>query len=1783
MRRYLAGALFVLMVTSGAAIAGTPGSSGSRWSWVAVIDPIRSLIAGSKVGAEFTDTGDRFEAMHAPAPIITRPTSPLEGAHLIHATHPLRPRIRRGTREIVTMPTRSELDPRHRRLDPLAMHRSTLKPTADQADQLESLQPFLAPLRAASAQRPQSSQSLGHKGAGIKHLIAAGNATTGIEHWWTYEERAVPGIGKAMLNVGTGNLVVAATDVDIHEQGIDLAFQRVYNSQSLHNYGGGDGGDPAIFGNQWTNNFDANIVYNSANGGTITVYDLDGTACTYTPNGSGTWQPCTGEYATLAPTDGTDCAYVWTKTDGTVYWFNTDNPGTGCGISQAKTGHIQEILGRNQLNNITFAYSYAQTPHTSENVSQIVANHSDGHSLTMDFGPIPGTSINELGTITRPDGAVLQYSYDTSGNLLEVDKPGNNSAFPAPQNPNGDSLPSGDVPETYTYTSGTSLLAEACGPRCTISSWNTPHGPATDGAAIEFAINSSLQLTSWQVDGILNFTPTDGFANEPLDSGLPTTWQNWYTANFIYGKGSGCSTSSTGTTTMCDTDGHGTIWTIDSSNRVTQSSNSTGTAEGLSIVTNQGWDTNNDLTSTTDANGNVAQYGYVNGNAVEVQQPNVSDIYNKNGSYNPIGYYSYDSNNNVTSYCDQVYNEANGNTWNPNPTASMCPSSGNGIGSFTFATPDPNEPFGCLTAMQKPGGYTTTISYWQGTGKCGVGLPATVEGASITQYDQSTRRPIQDLAYDGYGNLSTYDKGMGSQGLQDSWTLSYNKDNILTQRTNNDATITNAAITSMSCYYLDGSLFYTETPSQWANDGSLNCPTASKLLAGPVSPPSSATAYYYDADGDQIEGITHKGCSTAIHCNGSTSMTACASGQTNPPGTTCKYYDGLDRLVETAQPYDTRSQENQVTQSQQPYEFFGFRWMNRYIYDLSQEGGSANLTISDSTGAISNLVAYGGLYKTQECLPASSPKLLSLTDQGKYGNGSCQFEDVRGNSFDGLDRTIGKYELAYGTAPVTLNTYDSTGQYDLLYQTVNAVNQTTTYVYDNIAKIKQVSFSGSDPTRQYAYDADGRTASIQDTTGGFGTVSYTYDVDGNKLSTAEPNGTYGEPSASIICDSYYLDGLREYQSIGDENKDTCGSIASQNLPINGGIRQNQILSYSYQQHDGMLVSEQVNWNGNKENFTWTYTPSERETTQIDPLKNQVVEMAPHFNTTTTIGAKKYQYDNYGRVSQLIMPEGFEESGFVYDEDDELVSYQNPSSGTTRQLTLNVRGEVLADASQIATYSANGTQLGDGNAVSGYLEEAPNGEQFDIRSGMITAITNPFWSKAQGLTYGLGAYVLTYDGAGRQTTATQYSSWPSPQPTAPGYGTSYDAENHIVTTGNSTNFCENNINDPNCMSSGSVGATWGPDGLQRIASYANNGPQYTAHWDGDEIAFSTSPNSSTGAWLYIDKLGIMDSSGNIYVADWDQTGEQQTSHGLEVTKNYPITTLITGAWYNGWSAGSARNLFIAKAGSTIHIYVGQEGSCGFWYPDFGQGQQYYSCPSFTPTFAMLRKDGYNMAGGLVQGARAFDMTSNQWLTPDAYAGDVHDPASQKPFMYNNNNPMQWSDPSGYYILDNTGSGTATSQQQNDVVNTLAEDKNQIQSEIDSGTLGPAELTIAKQMVSDLTPGVGDWHITFAQLPGALGNTNVSVSVSGGKPGAITGVDPTQFDAGQLSAQPKAQQMGTAITELGTYEAASGLVGKYLLNQMTDAVDADFHTNDDVHSDRVTNMYFNVPLGFAPDNE
>jgi RHS repeat-associated protein len=686
-------------------------------------------------------------------------------------------------------------------------------------------------------------------------------------------------------------------------------------------------------------------------------------------------------------------------------------------------------------------------------------------------------------------------------------------------------------------------------------------------------------------------------------------------------------------------------------------------------------------------------------------------------------------------------------------------------------------------------------------------------------------------------------------------------------------------------------------------------------------------------------------------------------------------------MVEVAMPYDTRNFGPGV-----PYEFYSFRWMDRYVYDLSQNGGSANLSISDNTGTISGIVAYGGLYKTQEYLPQTS-HMLGVLSAGGYSTGA--WSDVRGGSFDALDRTVSKYELAYGTSAVATNIYDCIGQLDLLCSSTNALSQTTTTTYDNIARLKQVTFSGAAPLadgRTYTYDADGRQASASNS---LGTLTTTYDVDGNKTSVSEPAS---EGAASLVCYAYYADGLRSYLGIGMLS-DSCGTntagIPQRANPSNNGISQPKLFSYSYR-NDGLTATQQVNWSTNAaQTFSWSYSPSGRQISQTDPLNNQKVLIPPN-NTPpgTTLGTKQYQYDTYGRVNEVTYPEGYQENSITYDGDDEIVERV-----ANQPFVLNARGELIEQGvtpmtAQAITFMANGAQVGNGSTLinNERYQAPPTTLQYDLRSGMATAIANPQYVQDIGGV----AWGYDYDAAGRQVKATDYPNWPALSSPSPEGTNSFDAENHLEQT--TINF----------GSLPPATVTWGPDQHQRVNTTYTSSEQKlvaNAHWDGDDILFAG------GAMLYIGKFAVMTISGDLEVFDRDETGNSQTEHGTSAS-GAPF-----GTWFDSWSVGGVRSVltYNPKAQHPVNVLLAT-GSCGFYETDLPY--TYYPCPQWSLPFAMKRTDGYSMLGGIVQGARTYDPTSGQWITPDAYAGNVENPMSQKPFMWNNNNPVEWSDLSGY---------------------------------------------------------------------------------------------------------------------------------------------------------------------------
>ncbi len=207
--------------------------------------------------------------------------------------------------------------------------------------------------------------------------------------------------------------------------------------------------------------------------------------------------------------------------------------------------------------------------------------------------------------------------------------------------------------------------------------------------------------------------------------------------------------------------------------------------------------------------------------------------------------------------------------------------------------------------------------------------------------------------------------------------------------------------------------------------------------------------------------------------------------------------------------------------------------------------------------------------------------------------------------------------------------------------------------------------------------------------------------------------------------------------------------------------------------------------------------------------------------------------------------------------------------------------------------------------------------------------------------------------------------------------SYDAENHHIST--------------------SLGADWTNRIQWSPGGHAYNFEGWTLHYDGDQILFVTDSNG-TLRQAKVDALADINEAAYVTVLDRGVSNEYVSQHN--------------GAYYSGVSLGTS---LYRPAGSSAssqsvpYIFYGSTNDPMCKKP--GAGQFGASC-SGLGNLEYTRLEGFAYNGLTFQGVRAVDDASGHWTTPDAYAGDVHDPMSQKAFMWDRNNPYAYSDPSGF---------------------------------------------------------------------------------------------------------------------------------------------------------------------------
>lgn len=1060
MRRFLASVLLALFVSEGAI---TPAEAQalrvpSRSEIIAAAQPLTSAVKGSFGYALITGQESRYVEMHAAAP------TPL-------------PRMSHGTQRPSVVDYRSvprrEMygSPRFVRGEPSHPYFPIAAPPISVriVNPVRPPEPIRAVASVHGKALPQST----------KHAMVASSPTpapptTGLVRWWPYRSGPVPGVGSYMANIGTGNVVFAATDIDIPVRGVDLEFQRYYNSQSRHDAENDDGSVQSNFGDGWTNTYDAHLAasggFTGAVANVVSVYDPTGARYDYTLNsvgtgGSATYTPPVGMQGTTLTFDGS-CGMYWTLKNGIQFAFYAPFV-TSCNSASdvGSMGRLVDIFGRNSNNYVHLAYSWNGGDSSSDNLSQITVTHQDGQYLTFEFAKFAGSAHSELAHIVRPDGDTIDFYYDstTGTHLTEVSQPGHLT---------------GALNSQYAYTSNW-LLNYVCSPRYVAAA----SSGSNDGGCEYFRYASSdingvtnndlAEAWDWAWE---NFVPADG-TSTPLQPNLNTGYYDINDQTYTYQ--SYPSSNSTWETQVADTDGHNDRYFIDAEGRLNQTDAYVGNASTNWLITYQTWEsTNNNLVSIVEPSGNETNYAYYNGNVVAISQPGAAL---SQGAFHPTTLISYDQYNNVTAYCDPNQTNSEGLNWNgaqPYTTSNtLCPAT---AGATRYSWSYSNaEPYGELQSETNPLGYTTTYAYNT------YGLPTSATGQQFSQLPSGAPSitPTQTATYNSTGTVATFSDGIGTR------SMTYDNFNRVVSTADSDT----GSPTTCTWYFPDGTVQATESPAQRAVVGSGQCNPSG-------NPDAYATTNTYDPDDNLISTTTY---------------------YDNTKGVTQYWYDGADRPVEVGQPTNSSGDDD----------------LTRYIWDLSADGRTLQVGTGPAFAAHGNMYktqrSYftNGTYGQWQDVGGTAYDLVNRpTIKFAYQPfGSLQQWQTTYDQGNYVGYPTSRLDPMGVTTTVA---YNSQGALQSLSFSDSTPSETYTYDADgHVAAIASSQYG----TDQYAYDAAGDVTSYQEGTAAGMTsqaqLQYTYYPTGWRSSMTINASAL--PSTETLKYAYQANGLRSMLNVGN--------------------------------------------------------------------------------------------------------------------------------------------------------------------------------------------------------------------------------------------------------------------------------------------------------------------------------------------------------------------------------------------------------------------------------------------------------------------------------------------------------------------------------------------------------------------------------------------------------------------------------------------------------------------------
>ncbi|MCP3997913.1 MAG: hypothetical protein GY722_23060, partial [bacterium] len=758
------------------------------------------------------------------------------------------------------------------------------------------------------------------------------------------------------------------------------------------------------------------------------------------------------------------------------------------------------------------------------------------------------------------------------------------------------------------------------------------------------------------------------------------------------------------------------------------------------------------------------------------------------------------------------------------------------------------------------------------------------------------------------------------------------------------------------------------------------------------------TSFAYD-DLDRVVGTTAAdGGSTSV----SYGLLGEVSSSTNALGwTTMMAYDLMGRLITVTYPDGTAETMSYDDEGQLASQVDRAGRTTSFLYDRA--GRLLTTTFPDGS---SNSRAYD-----------DAGRLVAFTDA--RGNTTTYAYDAAGrytrvNDPLGNGQSITYDEVGNQTAIVDARGHSTAFTYDArnrLATTTHPDATTTQLAYDDLARlIAETDPAGS--STEFDYDALGRLTRVTDALDQ--TTIYTYDEVGNRLSRTDANG--------------HTTGF-EY--------DRLGRRTARILP--GGSRESMVYNL-----DGTLASHtdfsgdvrSLEYDANQRLIRGAYFDGSERTFTYMPNGQRATATDEHGTTT-------YAYDNRGRLTEKIDPNGYK------------LSYAYDAVGNRTSLTVRVGDEIfttlysydaldrlvtVTDSQGQVTnlsYDANGNRssltLPNGITTT-YIYDALN-RLSELRSQ--TSIDELF----QSYQYTLGPAgnrirIDEHDGSSRHYTydalhrLIQDRVTDSSETLIYQRDFTYDAVGNrlaqVIDEGDGpTTIASSYDSKDQLLNAGTTSYSWNANG--NLTSRADDEAVYG--WDTEDRLISVSLDDGTSV------ENAYDVDGNRVQARITAPGGQSVGIDYLIDDSGEMSHVVAEI-----VDGSVRTLYTRAGDCLISLYRPTSGTKRFYHFDglgsvrslsaeTGTATDIYSYTAFGE---LLEHDGtdtnpYQFAGEPFDSNSGFNYNRARWLDTatgrfsamDTFEGIATLPSTLNRYAYANNDPARMTDPLGLYSLPELG--------------------------------------------------------------------------------------------------------------------------------------------------------------------